>query len=102
MLLRARVRAASRDEFSHWFAREHRKDVSNIPGVSRVFGGRTAGGTFLGVYFFESAEVVQAALASPQAAYTRGTWERWQTELEEMSIELWTDVRATPVYESIN
>lgn len=102
LLLRARVREEARAEFNAWFDAEHRRDVHGIPGIARVLGGSTPEGTRLGVYLFENAEVVQAALSSPQAAYTRGTWERWQPDLEEMSIELWTNVLATPVYESIN
>lgn len=102
MLLRARSRPEVREEFDRWFDVVHMANVRSIPGIARVLAGRANGGTRLGVYLFENAETVQSALTSPQAAYTRGTWERWQAEMEEMSLELWAEVVSMPTFEEIN
>jgi len=102
MLLRARIQPHLRDEFDRWFDTEHLANVRRIPGIARAMVGRTSGPTRLGVFFFMSAEAVQPALSSPQAAYTRGTWARWQEHLEEMSLELWAQVVTMPIYEEIN
>lgn len=102
MLLRARTRPEVREEFDRWFEVVHMANVRSIPGIARALAGRANGGTRLGVYLFENAETVQPALTSPQAAYTRGTWERWQADMEEMSIELWAELVSMPMYEEIN
>ena len=102
MLLRARVRPPLRPEFDHWFETVHLRDVAAIPGIVLVRKGRNSDGTRLGIYTFESSDVLQAALASPQAAYARGTWERWQPDLEELLIEMWAAVFHIPLYSGIN
>lgn len=102
MLLRARTRADVREEFDRWFDTVQKENVRSIPGIARVLSGRANGGTRLGIYLFDSAEAVQPALSSPQAAYTRGTWQRWQADMEEMSIELWAGVVTMSMYEEIN
>jgi hypothetical protein len=96
LLLRARVKAEARPEFDRWFRDVHQKAVATIPGILETVSGSTPGGTRLAVYTFESAEVVQSALSSPQAAYARGTWERWQPVLEELQIEIWASLVPTP------
>ena len=102
MLLRARSRPEVRGEFDAWFDAVHLRDVAKIPGVVRIRRGRAADGTRLAVYSFEDADTVQAALASPEAAYARGTWERWQPELEELLIELWSAAFPIPLYRPMN
>lgn len=102
MLLRARVRPALNEEFDEWFDTVHLRDVSAIPGIVVVRKGRNLDGTRLGIYTFESSDVLQAALASPQAAYARGTWERWQPDLEELLIEMWATVFHIPLYAGVN
>jgi len=102
MLLRARTRPEVREEFDRWFDSVHMANARSIPGIARALSGRANGGTRLAVYLFENAEAVQPALTSPQAAYTRGTWERWQPEMEEMSLELWAEVVSMPMFEEIN
>jgi hypothetical protein len=102
MLLRARVSEPLRPEFDQWFETVHLRDVARIPGIVRVRKGRNADGTRLAVYSFENTEAVQPALASPEAAYARGTWERWQPDMEELLIELWSSVLTMPLYRPIN
>ncbi|MGE3076593.1 MAG: hypothetical protein AB7N24_21205 [Dehalococcoidia bacterium] len=102
MLVRARAREASRMEFDDWFDRVHLKDVAKIPGVVGVLKGRNADGTRVGIYTFESTDALQPALASPEASYARGTWERWQPELEELLIELWSVAFPIPLYQGTN
>ena len=102
LLLRARPKAESRDRFAEWFGDTHLRDVRRIPGIVGIQRGRTAGGVLLGVYTFGSAEVVQAGLSSPEAAYARGTWEQWASELEELLIEMWAPISGIPAFESIN
>ena len=101
MLLRAKPDDEVRPRFEPWFYEVHLKDVANIPGIAGVRAGRTPGQTLLGFYTFESAEVVQIALNSPQAAYTRATWEQWAGHLDELQLEIWTTLMAMPMYESI-
>ncbi len=101
MLLRARPIEEIRPQFEPWFRTVHLRDVANIPGISRVRGGRTPAKTMLGFFTFESAEAVQLALSSPQAAYARGTWEQWEGKLDELQIEIWATLFPMPMYESI-
>jgi hypothetical protein len=100
MLLRARVQAGVEDRFASWFREVHLRDVARIPGVVEVQSGRTVNGTRLGFYTFESSEAVQPALASPEAAYARGTWEQWSGQLDELSIELWAALFPLPLYQN--
>lgn len=102
MLLRARPSEESRVRFEPWFREVHLRDVEKIPGIARVRSGRLPGGTHIGIYQFESAEALQAGLASPEAAYARGTWEQWAGELEELLLEMWAAVFPLPMYESAN
>ena len=102
MLLRARVGPGLRPEFDRWFDSDHLRDVAAIPGIVAVKKGRNADGTRLGVYTFESSDVLQGALASPEAAYARGTWDQWQPNLEELLIEMWAAVFHIPLYSSVN
>ena len=53
-----------------------------IPGVDDVAAGITPSGTWYVFYTFASAEAFQKALGSPEAAYARGTWERWDDLME--------------------
>jgi hypothetical protein len=98
MLLRARVHEDHRERFVRWFRAVHSHDVSKIPGMTTVRCGRTAGGTQLGIYHFDSSEVVQTALASPEAAYARGTWEQWAPHLDELTIEIWAELGPLGLY----
>ncbi len=102
MLVRARAKATSRPEFDRWFDRVHLKDIAKIPGIEAVLQGRIPDGTRLAVYSFESTDAIQPALASPEASYSRGTWERWQPDLEELLIELWSPALPIRLYQSIN
>ncbi len=102
MLLRARPSDAILERFTPWFRHVHLRDVERIPGIRRVESGRTPGGVFLAFYEFENAEAVQAGLASPQAAYARGTWEQWSSELSELYIELWAPLGPLPLYHPVN
>lgn len=102
LLLRARVRPELADEFESWFRDVHLRDALAIPGITAVRGARTAGGTRLCFYAFENAEAVPSALQSPQAAYTRGTWERWQEDLEEFSVEMFSPLGVMPVFHGLS
>ncbi len=102
MLIRARAREDARAEFDKWFDRVHLKDVAKIPGVIGVLQGRNSDGTRVGIYTFGSTDAIQPALASPEASYARGTWERWQPDLEELLIELWSAAFPISLYQSIN
>ena len=100
MLLRARANERNRERFAMWFRGVHLQDVLRIPGIAAVSSGTTKGGTHLGFYSFHASESVQEALTSPQAAYTRGTWEQWAPHLEELAIEIWTSLSPLPLYHS--
>jgi len=100
MLLRARSLLDSRERFEAWFRQVHLQDVRKIPGIAAVQGAKTPAGTRLGFYTFEATEVVQQALASPEAAYARGTWEQWAPHLEELQIEIFAPLFPLPIYRS--
>jgi len=100
MLLRARPKPEERERFSAWFREVHLRDIQNIPGIVSVEACTTAAGTKLGFYAFESSEVVQAALSSPQAAYARGTWQQWTPHLDELLIEIFAPLFPLPIYQS--
>lgn len=102
MLIRARARGDARADFDSWFDGVHLKDVAKIPGVVGVLQGRNPDGTRVGIYTFASTDVLQPALGSPEASYARGTWERWQPDLEELLIELWAVTFPLSIYQSIN
>ncbi len=101
LLVRARAKPEARERFGRWFRQVHLRDVARIPGFVRFQAGHTVAETLLGVYTFESTEVVQSALASSEAAYARGTWEQWAPELEELSIELFAPLFPLPIYQSV-
>ena len=102
MLLRARPLEAARAEFDAWFHQVHLKDVARIPGIVSVRRGTQPDGTKLAIYTFASVDAVQPALASPEAAYSRGTWEEWGPKLEELLIEIWSAAFPIPIYREIN
>src|SRR4051812_32125366 len=102
LLVRARVKPESRDRFRQWFRAVHLRDVRRIPGIASAESAQTAGGTDLGIYLFESTDVVPGALSSPQAAYARGTWEQWSTHLEELLVEIYASLSPMPIFNSPN
>jgi hypothetical protein len=102
MLLRARPSEEVRERFAAWFRKVHLRDVERIPGIASVTSAITPGGVFLGFYAFRASEDVQEALASPQAAYARGTWEQWSSRLEELFIEIWAPLSPLPLYHPAN
>jgi hypothetical protein len=102
MVLRARVKPEARDAFLHWFRRDHLAEVANIPGVVAVRSGHTAGGTFLGLYTFESSDTVQTALGSPEAIAARAGWEAWAPRLDELFIELWAPMSPIAIFHSLS
>jgi hypothetical protein len=100
MLLRVRPRPGAPREFAPWFHDVHLADARRIPGLLAVRSGTTPGGTLLGFYTFESAETVQQALSSPEAAYARGTWEQWGAQLEELRVEIFAPLYPLPIFQS--
>lgn len=100
LLVRARPKPGARGRFEPWFRQVHIRDVTAIPGIVRIRCGFTPAGTALGLYSFASNEAVQTALASPEAAYARGTWERWAPDLEELLIEIFATLSPLPIYQS--
>lgn len=102
LLMRARPLPEHTDAFRQWFRGVHLGDARKIPGISQIEATETSGGTFLALYSFDGAEAVQVALASPQAAYTRGTIEQWTAKLEELQIEMFTPLGALPIFSSRN
>lgn len=102
LLVRARPRRGVEAEFERWFRTVHLRDVRRIPGFASVRLARTPNGTLLGIYEFAGEESVQQALNSPQAAYARGTWERWIPHLEEFLVELFAPLTSVPLFRSRN
>ncbi|MGH2633177.1 MAG: hypothetical protein ACRDG3_07190 [Tepidiformaceae bacterium] len=100
MLLRARPKPEARARFADWFRDVHLRDIQKIPGIISVETGTTSAGTKLGFYAFESSEVVQAALSSPQAAYARATWQVWTPHLDELQIEIFAPLFPLPIYQT--
>lgn len=100
MLVRARPKPEARERFSEWLRQVHLKDIAKVPGIVDAQTGTTANGTSLAFYAFESTEVVQAALSSPQSAYARGTWQVWTPHLDELQVELFAPVFPLPIYQS--
>ncbi len=100
LLVRARPKPGVRERFEPWFRQVHLRDVFAIPGIVRVRCGFTPAGTALGFYSFESNDAVQTALSSSEAAYARGTWERWAPDLDELLIEIFAPLYPLPIYQS--
>lgn len=89
-------------EFRAWFRNVHIADARKVPGFSQIEAAETQAGTFLAFYTFASVEAVQLALASPQAAYARGTLEQWAPRLEELLIEMFSPLGPLPIFGSRN
>jgi len=102
LLVRARAKPERRAEFAAWFRAVHLAEVTLIPGIATVRSGRAPGDTHLGLYSFENVEVLQAALASPEAAKARATWEEWTPHLEELLIEMWAAQIPMAFFQSSN
>lgn len=102
LLVRARPRPESRDRFGRWFRDVHLRDARQIPGIAEVESFQTPGGARLAFMTFADTDSVQAALASPQAAYARGTWEQWAGHLEELLVEIWAPLFPLPIYQSMS
>ena len=100
LLVRAKPKPEVAEKFGAWFRNVHMQDARAIPGFSSVESGRTAGGTWLAIYTFESAESVQVSLASPEASYARGTWEQWAGDLDELLIEMFATLSPLPIYQA--
>jgi hypothetical protein len=101
-VVRAVPRQAVREEFLRWARTVHLRDVRRIPGIAAVRWGLTPGGTMLTVLVFADADAVRGALESPEAAYARGTWERWVPHLEEFQVELYAPLEPSPAPFSFN
>jgi hypothetical protein len=101
LLVRARPKPQTRPRFEQWFREVHLRDIARIPGFVRIRSGFTPSGTALGIYDFESNDVVQTTLSSSEAAYARGTWEQWGPDLDELLIEIFAVLFPLPIYESI-
>lgn len=101
-VVRATPRDDVRETFLRWFRTVHLRDARRIPGVAEVSMGLTPAGTVLGVYSFQSADVVRPALESPQAAYARGTWEQWAPHLLDLVLEMYAVVEVSPLELSPN
>ena len=102
LLLRARVKPEYRDPFGAWFREAHQREATAIPGIVEMRTGLTAESTFLGFYSFASAEVVPAALQSPEAVATRRGWEQWNPHLDEFHVEMFAPLGVMPIYHGPN
>ncbi len=102
MLLRARPSPGIRAEFEPWFRNVHMREVGRIPGIIETRSARTNAGTHLGIYTFASADVVQSAMSSPEAAAARATWARWERDLEELHVEMFAPLFSLPMYRAVN
>lgn len=100
LLVRAKPLPEESERFERWFREAHLRDAGQIPGVTRVRAGRTAGGTLLAMLIFADAEAVQQALASPEAQYARGTWAQWAGKLDELHIEIFAALGPMPIFQS--
>jgi hypothetical protein len=102
LLLRARPMPEDINEFRAWFRKVHIPDARKVPGFSQIEVAETKAGTFMAFYTFANVESVQQALASPQAAYARGTLEQWAPRLEELLIEMFSPLGPLPIFSSRN
>ncbi len=89
LVVRAKPKDGAAGNIRSWILRTHLTEAKRIPGVTDVTAGSSAAGTWYVLYTFTNAESLQKALGSPEAAYARGTWERWDDQLEERVIEVW-------------
>lgn len=102
LLIRAVPRAEVLESFGRWFTSVHLRDVQRIPGFKDVRHARSKHGGVLGVYTFSDPTNVEETLASPEAAYARGTWEQWAPSLEELVIEIFAPLVPLPLYHHRN
>lgn len=100
LLLRAQPDPVARETFARWFRDVHIVDVRRIPGIDRVLTGLTPGGVHLALYTFDGSTAMEAALGSPEAAYARGTWERWAPVLLDLTVEMLAPLSPLSLYES--
>lgn len=95
--VQAKPKVESASEFRAWLLGTHLAEARNIPGMSDVTAGVNPEGLWYVFYSFDSAKTFERALSSPEAAYTRGTWERWDEQLEGRTIEVWAPLMVSPI-----
>ena len=98
LMIQAKPTAAAAAEFRSWILSAHLQNARKIPGVEEVNAGISATGTWYVLYTFADAGAFERALGSAEAAYARGTWERWDDLLErERVIEVLAPLMASSV-----
>lgn len=97
LVVQAQPKTESASEFRAWLLGSHLPEARKIPGISDVTAGISSPGTWYVFYTFASAETFERALGSPEAAYSRGTWERWDERLEGRTIEVWAPLMVSPI-----
>ncbi len=97
LVIRANPKAETASEFRTWLLGSHLAEARKIPGMSDVTAGASPSGTWYVFYTFDSGETFERALSSTEAAYARGTWERWDEKLEGRTIEVWAPLTASPI-----
>jgi hypothetical protein len=97
LVVQASPKAESASAFRAWLLGSHLAEARSIPAMSGVTAGVTRAGTWSIFYTFASAEAFERALGSPEAAYARGTWERWDDQLEDRSTEVWAPLIVSPI-----
>ena len=97
LVVRAKPKPGVVAEFRAWMLRTHLAEARRIPGIRDVSAGVSAAGTWYALYVFEDAQSFERALNSPEAAYARGTWERWDDQMEERVIEVWAPLMPSPL-----
>ena len=82
------------EDFVKWYGREHLPHVMEIPGVVRAFRSvcHRRGVNWTALYELADDASVQGVIASSQADRARQDWERWLPHVQDLSVEVYTQL----------
>jgi hypothetical protein len=95
LVISAKPTPDSAAEFRRWVLGSHLEAARKIPGVADVSAGSSASGRWSVFYHFADVAGFERAVESAEAAYARGTWERWDDLMEERTMEVWAPLTST-------
>ena len=95
LLVRARLAPDTMEEFSAWHTATHLPHVLAIPGIARarqLKGTQDLAGTHTMLFEIADDASVESVLASTEAREARQDWERWATQVRELTLEVFASL----------
>jgi hypothetical protein len=89
LVVRATFAGDISPEFLSWYKSEHLPHVLAIPGIVKAYRSRCPGGRWTALYELSDEASVQQVFASSEANVARRDWERWLSDVSELSVEVY-------------